>query len=145
MSYSGGGCWPGKSLYFAINFAVKLRLLLKIRSNKKKRAMLVWGSTQLEKEMATHSGTAAWRIPWTQEPGRLQPMGSQESDTTERLRARIVSADLILAVFIFPLPFLLFIKWYLTCNSDLPLSPLFLIPQAFCFFCNDPDTYRPFH
>ena len=31
----------------------------------------------LEKEMATHSSTPAWRIPWTEEPGRLQSMGSQ--------------------------------------------------------------------
>ena len=31
----------------------------------------------LEKEMATHSSTIAWKIPWTEEPGRLQPMGSQ--------------------------------------------------------------------
>ena len=30
----------------------------------------------LEKAMATHSGTLAWRIPWTEEPGRLQSMGS---------------------------------------------------------------------
>ena len=39
----------------------------------------------LEKEMETHSSTLAWKIPWTEEPGRLQSMGSQESDTTERL------------------------------------------------------------
>ena len=31
----------------------------------------------LEKEMATHSNTIAWKIPWTEEPGRLQSMGSQ--------------------------------------------------------------------
>ena len=31
----------------------------------------------LEKDMATHSGTVAWKIPWTEEPGRLQSMGSQ--------------------------------------------------------------------
>ena len=31
----------------------------------------------LEKEMATHSGILAWKIPWTEEPGRLQYMGSQ--------------------------------------------------------------------
>ena len=31
----------------------------------------------LEKEMATHSSTHAWRIPWTEEPGRLQSTGSQ--------------------------------------------------------------------
>ena len=36
----------------------------------------------LEKEMATHSSTLAWRIPWIEEPGRLQSMGSQKSDTT---------------------------------------------------------------
>ena len=35
----------------------------------------------LEKEMATHSSTLAWRIPWTEEPGRLR----KESDMTERL------------------------------------------------------------
>ena len=31
----------------------------------------------LEKEMATHSSTLAWKIPWTEKPGRLQPTGSQ--------------------------------------------------------------------
>ena len=31
----------------------------------------------LEKEMGTHSSTLAWRIPWTEKPGRLQSMGSQ--------------------------------------------------------------------
>ena len=38
-----------------------------------------------EKAMAPHSSTLAWKIPWTEEPGRLQSMGSLESDTTERL------------------------------------------------------------
>ena len=31
----------------------------------------------LEEEMATHSSILAWKIPWTEEPGRLQSMGSQ--------------------------------------------------------------------
>jgi len=31
----------------------------------------------LKKEMAIHSRTIAWKIPWTEEPGRLQSMGSQ--------------------------------------------------------------------
>ena len=31
----------------------------------------------LEKEMATHSSTLAWKIPWTEQPGGLQSMGSQ--------------------------------------------------------------------
>ena len=38
-------------------------------------------SHRLEKEMATHSSILAWSIPWTEEPGGLQSMGS---DTTER-------------------------------------------------------------
>ena len=37
----------------------------------------------LEKAMATHSSILAWRIPWTEEPGGLQSMGSQESDMSE--------------------------------------------------------------
>ena len=36
----------------------------------------------LEKEMATHSCILAWRIPWTEQPGGLQSMESQESNTT---------------------------------------------------------------
>ena len=38
----------------------------------------------LEKEMATHSNILAWKILWTEEPGRLQSMGS---DTTEQLHS----------------------------------------------------------
>ena len=39
----------------------------------------------LKKAMATHSSTLAWKIPWMEEPGRLQSMGHKELDTTERL------------------------------------------------------------
>ena len=42
--------------------------------------MLVWSlgwKDPLEKEMATHSSILAWEIPWTEEPGGLQYMGSQ--------------------------------------------------------------------
>ena len=35
--------------------------------------------------MAPHSSTLAWKVPWTEEPGRLQSMGREESDMTERL------------------------------------------------------------
>ena len=35
------------------------------------------GEDPLEKEMATHSTTLAWKIPWTEKPGRLQSMGLQ--------------------------------------------------------------------
>ena len=39
----------------------------------------------LEKKAATHCSILAWRIPLTEEPGRLQSMGPQEADTTEQL------------------------------------------------------------
>ena len=48
----------------------------------------VWSLSRedpLEKEMATHSSIFAWEILWTEEPGRLQSMGSQELDVTELL------------------------------------------------------------
>ena len=37
------------------------------------------GGEDLEKGMATHSSILAWRIPWTEEPGRLQSIGSQRA------------------------------------------------------------------
>ena len=39
------------------------------------------GEDPLEQEMATHSSILAWRIPWTEEPGGLQSMGLQKSQT----------------------------------------------------------------
>ena len=46
----------------------------------------------LEKEMATHSSILAWKIPWTEEPGRLQSMDCKESDTTEQLHFTSLSS-----------------------------------------------------
>ena len=45
----------------------------------------------LEKEMAIHSITPAWKIPWREEPDRPQSMGSQRLDTTERLHRLLPS------------------------------------------------------
>ena len=42
-------------------------------------------ANSVEKAMAPHSSTLAWKIPWMDETGRLQSMGFEESDTTERL------------------------------------------------------------
>ena len=39
----------------------------------------------MEEDMETHPSVLAWRIPWTEEPGSLESMGSQELDTTEQL------------------------------------------------------------
>ena len=43
----------------------------------------------LEKEMATHSSILTWRIPWTEEPGRLQSMGSQRVHGIAKSRTRL--------------------------------------------------------
>ena len=43
------------------------------------------GEQPLEKGMATHSSILAWRIPWTEEPGRLQTMVLQDLDMIEQL------------------------------------------------------------
>ena len=42
---------------------------------------ILGGEDTLEKEMATYSNTLAWKIPQTEEPGGLQSMGSQKSQT----------------------------------------------------------------
>ena len=44
--------------------------------------------------MATHSSILAWRIPWTEEPGGLQSMGSQESGMTEMTVAAVAALSL---------------------------------------------------
>ena len=49
--------------------------------------------------MVTHSSIIAWRISWTEEPGRLQSMGLQESDTAERLSTSTALLDICLLIF----------------------------------------------
>ena len=45
----------------------------------------------LEEDVATHSSTLAWRIPWTEEPWGCNPWDHRESDTTERLTLTLKS------------------------------------------------------
>ena len=49
------------------------------------QVLLLGQEDPLEKGMATHSRILAWKIPWTEEPGGLQSMVCQGSDTTEQL------------------------------------------------------------
>ena len=44
--------------------------------------------------MATHSSTLAWKIPWMEESGRLQSMGSLRVDTTERLHFHALDKEM---------------------------------------------------
>ena len=50
--------------------------------------------TDSEKAMAPHSSTLAWKIPWTAEPGRLQSMGLQGVDATERLHFHALEKEM---------------------------------------------------
>ena len=45
-------------------------------------------------DSGTHSSTLAWKIPWTEEPGRLQSMGSRESDTTEQVHFHALEKEM---------------------------------------------------
>ena len=45
----------------------------------------------LKKEMATHSSTLAWKIPWIEEPGRLQSMGSQRVRQDSKFASLIIN------------------------------------------------------
>ena len=56
------------------NVAQMLKYLLEMQETQVQSLGL---EDPLEKEMATHSSTLAWSVPWREEPGRLQPMGSQ--------------------------------------------------------------------
>jgi len=49
--------------------------------------------------MAPHSSTLAWKIPWMEEPGRLQSMGLLELDTTERLHFHFHELEKEMATF----------------------------------------------
>ena len=48
----------------------------------------------MEKEIATHSSTLAWKIPWMEDLGRLQSMGSLRSDTTEQLHFHALGKEM---------------------------------------------------
>ena len=65
-----------KHLINILDFLVAQRLKCLPGMQETRVQSLGW-EDPLEKEMATHSSTLAWRIPWREEPGRLQSMGSQ--------------------------------------------------------------------
>ena len=58
------------------------QLVKKLPANAGDMGLILGWEYPLEKEMATHYSILAWEIPWTEEPGGIQCMGSQESDMT---------------------------------------------------------------
>ena len=61
-----------------------LRSVKRIPAMRETQVRFLGREDPLKKEMAIHSSALAWKIPWMEEPDRLQSMGPAESDTTER-------------------------------------------------------------
>ena len=79
--------------------------------------------------MATHSSTLAWRIPWKEEPGRLQSMGRKESDMTERLHFHFLGEQQG-KMFSFVLYFIIIKKFYEhACTCFIMLKPIGTLNQ----------------
>ena len=74
MYFTGASPVAGASLVARASLvAQRLKCLPAVRET---RVLSLGWEDPLEKEVATHSSTLAWRIPWMEEPGRLQSMGS---------------------------------------------------------------------
>ena len=73
------------SLTFSVNYCIKwgfrsgsvVKNLPAMQKLQKMQVQSLGGEDPLEEGMATHSSILAWRIPWTEEPGGLQYIGSQ--------------------------------------------------------------------
>ena len=74
-----------KSFFFFLNTGFAGGSVVKSQPAMQEIWALPHWEDPLEKEMATYPNILACEIPWTEEPGGLQSMGSQESDTTKRL------------------------------------------------------------
>ena len=64
-------------LQLIIGASLVVQTVKRLPTLRETRAQSLGREDPLEKEMATHSITLDWKIPWTEEPGRLQSMGSQ--------------------------------------------------------------------
>ena len=76
------GTFVGKVIFILFNMLSRLASLVAQREKRLPVVQETWvlslgQEDPLEKEMATHSSTLAWKIPWTERPGRLQSMGLQ--------------------------------------------------------------------
>ena len=62
---------------FTFHFHALAQMVKRLSTMWETRVQSLGREDPLEKEMAIHSSTIAWKIPWTEEPGRLQSVGSQ--------------------------------------------------------------------
>ena len=81
----GSGSSPGEGIGYPLQYSWSspvAQLVKNLPVMQETWVQFLGQEDPLEKEVATHSSILAWRIPWTEEPDRLQSMGSQKSDTT---------------------------------------------------------------
>ena len=78
---------------------------------------LVW-EDPLERRMATHSSILTWENPWTEEPGRLQAMRSQELDTTQQLTHYKIKFIRLIELQLF-----FFKQWYTISKANINWKP----------------------
>ena len=64
-------------MFYRVATSLVAQTVKRLSTMQETRVQALGWEDPLEKEMATHSSTIAWKIPWTEEPGRLQSMGSQ--------------------------------------------------------------------
>ena len=89
-------------------------------------------------KMAIHSSTIAWRIPWTEEPGRLQSMGSQKLDLTEQFtHTQRLKVSVTLDIFSMFSNFALSIFDYLQENQQISEASFSLISTRLYFLLSN--------
>ena len=79
-AYSEDMSWPQKYLYLNVKewrASLVAQMVQNLPTMWDTKVWCLSREDPLEEGMATHSGILAWRIPWTEEPGRLQSTGSQ--------------------------------------------------------------------
>ena len=64
-------------MFYRVATSLVAQTVKRLSTMQETRVQALGWEDPLENEMATHSSTIAWKIPWTEEPGRLQSMGSQ--------------------------------------------------------------------
>ena len=70
-------CFIFKCLMHVLWTSLVAQMVKRLSTVRETRVRSLGREDPLEKEMAIHFSTIAWKIPWTEEPGRLQSMGSQ--------------------------------------------------------------------
>ena len=73
ISCKAGLCNKFSQLYWV---SLVAQMVKRLPAMQETQVQFLGQEDPLEKEMAIHSSTLAWKIPWTEEPGRLQSMGS---------------------------------------------------------------------